>query len=74
MHRIMTSIFTFCVLTIGLAEIAVAQRSSVVIGESLADTSSPQPGVLKSPFGVDFDRAGNMYICLLYTSPSPRDS
>ncbi len=41
---------------------AAAQRSSIVIGESLANVKSPKPGVLDSPFGVDFDRRGNMYI------------
>jgi sugar lactone lactonase YvrE len=37
-------------------------RSSVVIGESLADVKNPKPGQLVSPFGVDFDQQGNMYI------------
>jgi len=37
-------------------------RASIVIGESLADVNEPQPGQLDSPFGVDFDRQGNMYI------------
>lgn len=37
-------------------------RSRVVIGESLSDNKNPQPGQLKSPFGVDFDAVGNMYI------------
>ena len=37
-------------------------RSSVVIGESLAKVKKPEPGRLSSPFGVDFDGKGNMYI------------
>ncbi|MGB0579441.1 MAG: hypothetical protein ACPGVU_07045 [Limisphaerales bacterium] len=37
-------------------------RSSVVIGESLAKVKKPEPGKLSSPFGVDFDTSGNMYI------------
>ncbi|MCP4171125.1 MAG: hypothetical protein GY758_10180 [Fuerstiella sp.] len=40
----------------------MAQRSSVVIGESLADVDEPKPGRLDMPFGVDFDKQGNMYI------------
>jgi sugar lactone lactonase YvrE len=42
---------------------AVGQpRASIVIGESTADGEEPKPGKLDSPFGVDFDAAGNMYI------------
>ena len=37
-------------------------RSSIVIGESLANGRKPEPGELNSPFGVDFDAEGNMYI------------
>ena len=40
-------------------------RTGIVIGESLKDNKSPQPGALNSPFGVDFDAAGNMYIAEL---------
>jgi sugar lactone lactonase YvrE len=40
-------------------------RTGVVIGESLKDNKSLQPGKLNSPFGVDFDAAGNMYIAEL---------
>jgi len=43
---------------------AMAQkpRASIIIGESLADTKDPKPGKLDSPFGIDFDAAGNMVI------------
>ena len=37
-------------------------RCSVVIGESLAEAKKPKPGPLSSPFGVDFDASGNMFI------------
>ncbi len=59
--------FACCVLAICLTDIAMAQRprSSVVIGESLADVKNPKPGKLVSPFGVDFDKQGNMYIVVL---------
>jgi sugar lactone lactonase YvrE len=48
----------------GLINSALAQRSrsSIVIGESLANTKNPKPGKLDSPFGIDFDAAGNMLI------------
>lgn len=51
-----------CVALLSFVAIASAQRSSVVIGESLAKVKKPKPGRLSSPFGVDFDRRGNMYI------------
>lgn len=59
-----TSIFACCVFAICLPDTATAQRprSSVVIGESLADVDEPKPDKLDSPFGVDFDKQGNMYI------------
>ena len=52
MIRITTSACACCVLVSCLTDIATAQRprSSVVIGE------------LDSPFGVDFDKQGDMYI------------
>jgi DNA-binding beta-propeller fold protein YncE len=40
-------------------------RTRVVIGESLTDNEAPEPGQLNSPFGIDFDAAGNMYIAEL---------
>jgi len=56
-------ILGICAVTC-LTSVTSAQRarSSVVIGQSLVDVKNPQPGQLHSPFGVDFDRAGNMYI------------
>lgn len=58
-----TSIFAaYCLITICLTGVATAQRSSVVIGDSLVKVKSPTPGLLESPFGVDFDQHGNMYI------------
>jgi sugar lactone lactonase YvrE len=62
MTRITTSIFACYALVICLSDVATAQRSSVVIGESLAKVKNPQPDKLESPFGVDFDEQGNMYI------------
>ncbi|MEP4077973.1 hypothetical protein [Haloferula sp.] len=41
---------------------AEAPQSSVVIGGSLSKGKKPVSDVLKSPFGVDFDGQGNMYI------------
>ena len=37
-------------------------RSRVVIGESLSDNKNPQPDQLNTPFGMDFDADGNMYL------------
>ena len=41
-------------------------RISIVVGQSLPteeqDNAPASPGKLKSPFGIDFDGAGNMYI------------
>jgi sugar lactone lactonase YvrE len=56
-------LFSAC-LAISIANVATAERprSSIIIGESLANNKNPKPGKLNSPFGVDFDAAGNMYI------------
>ncbi|MCP4857101.1 MAG: hypothetical protein GY903_21675 [Fuerstiella sp.] len=62
MIRFATRFSICCLFAICLTNIATAQRSSVVIGESLADVDEPKPGQLDSPFGVDFDKQGNMYI------------
>lgn len=62
MTRLTIRIFTCCALAVCLSGVATAQRSSVVIGESLADVKNPMSGQLESPFGVDFDRQGNLYI------------
>lgn len=51
----------FVVLTC-FVHVAMAQRASVVIGDSLVKVKKPKPGELASPFGVDFDKHGNMYI------------
>ncbi|QDS99201.1 NHL repeat-containing protein [Adhaeretor mobilis] len=46
-----------------LTELATEKpRSSIVIGQSLAEAKNPKPGKLHSPFGVDFDGAGNMFV------------
>lgn len=50
---------------VGSDEAQGAKRARVVIGESLSTVRNPQPGKLHSPFGVDFDDAGNMYIAEL---------
>lgn len=50
------TIFVTCLTT------AQGPRSSIVIGEPIETTKDPKPGKLNSPFGVDFDAAGNMYI------------
>ena len=62
MKRLTISILSGYLLLICLSETAKAQRSSVVIGESLAKVKNPEPGKLSSPFGIDFDQQGNMYI------------
>lgn len=51
-------------LVICLVNSATAERprSSIIIGQSLADTKNPKPGKLDAPFGIDFDAAGNMVI------------
>ena len=57
--------FLLCLfVTIFLPRMTTAQEpsSSIVIGESLTTTKNPKPGKLNSPFGVDFDSVGNMYI------------
>jgi sugar lactone lactonase YvrE len=62
MTRLKTSVFSCCLFVTCLSAVATAQRSSVVIGESLADVKEPKADKLDSPFGVDFDKQGNMYI------------
>ncbi len=59
-----TPFLLYLLITLYLPHMTMAQGpgSSIVIGESLATTKNPQPGKLNSPFGVDFDAAGNMYI------------
>ena len=56
------SLLTFTLATSMAPDSALAQKASIVIGESLADVKQPKPGKLNSPFGVDFDAKGNMYI------------
>ena len=64
MTKFATYFLACCAIAICLADVATAQRSrsSIVIGESLADVKKPEAGKLDSPFGVDFDKQGNMYI------------
>jgi len=63
MSRLLTVLCLAATLTL-TATTAEAQRarSRVVIGESLSDNENPQPDQLNTPFGVDFDAAGNMYL------------
>lgn len=58
----MKLISSLSALLIFLPQAATAQRATVVIGDSLAKVKKPKPGKLSSPFGLDFDRVGNMYI------------
>ena len=62
MSKLTITILSCCTLLNFIADVATAQRSSVVIGESLAKVKNPKADKLESPFGVDFDRQGNMYI------------
>ena len=59
--RTVTCILLTLIFTTNSLE-AQRARSRVVIGESLSDNENPQPDQLNSPFGVDFDAAGNMYM------------
>ena len=54
-------------LVICMLNSATAQRprSSIIIGESLADTKEPKPGKLDSPFGVDFDADNHKTVKIL---------
>jgi len=63
MSRLLAVLCIAATLTL-TATTAEAQRarSRVVIGESLSDNENPQPDQLNTPFGVDFDAAGNMYL------------
>ena len=52
-----------CLLVMtGLTETATAQRSSIVIGDPIDGVKDNTARKLESPFGVDFDKQGNMYI------------
>ncbi len=64
MLRTTTALFVYSVLINSPTDATAAQspRASIVIGESLAEAEELKPGKLNSPFGVDFDAAGNMYI------------
>jgi sugar lactone lactonase YvrE len=63
MHRTITFfVCFFLVNSLTFVDAAQGPRASIVIGESLAEAKEPKPGKLNSPFGVDFDAAGNMYI------------
>lgn len=63
MFRLFTLLSVTIILTATITEAdAQRARSHVVIGEPLTKNKDPQPGQLHSPFGVDFDAAGNMYI------------
>lgn len=64
MIKITTSVCACYFLVICVTAVATAQRprSSVVIGESLVNVKNPKSGKLDSPFGIDFDKQGNMYI------------
>ena len=62
MSRLLTVLCLAATLTLTATAAAQRARSRVVIGESLSDNENPQPDQLHSPFGVDFDAAGNMYL------------
>ncbi len=56
---LLSGLIVICLMNAALAQRA---RSSIIIGESLADTKNPKPDKLDTPFGIDFDAAGNMLI------------
>lgn len=61
----MSRLLTLAVIVIGLSVTSLEAkkvRTRVVIGESRVDNKNPEPGKLNTPFGVDFDAAGNMYM------------
>lgn len=64
MIRTITMFFAHFLVAACLIHVAIGNepRSFIVIGESLSKDQNPKPGRLNSPFGVDFDEAGNMYI------------
>ena len=64
MIRTITMFFSHFLVAASLIHVAIGNepRSFIVIGESLSKDQKPNPGRLNSPFGVDFDEAGNMYI------------
>ena len=64
MIRLAISVFACFAIFICLIDVATARQphSSVVIGESLANVKNPKSDKLDSPFGIDFDKQGNMYI------------
>lgn len=62
MAALSTVVCFVAVLTAGVLSASAADRSSIVIGKSLTANKNPKPGKLNSPFGIDFDAAGNMYI------------
>ena len=55
---------TVCLLLICSTAAALAQerQTSIVLDSLDAKVKSPNMGKLSSPFGVDFDAAGNMYV------------
>lgn len=59
-----TAFFVYSVLINSPTDVTAAQppRASIVIGQPLVEAKEPKPGRLNSPFGVDFDAAGNMYV------------
>jgi len=62
MASLSTVVCLIAVLAAGAVPASAAGRCSIVIGKSLEVNANPRPGKLNSPFGVDFDAAGNMYI------------
>lgn len=49
-------------LFVALPLFAQEYTAKLIIGEELGETGKPQPGKLHTPFGVDFDATGNMFI------------
>ena len=85
MHRRVTALL----VALGIALSGCAPHTSVTSSQDTADTTltvlaasstrvindelTERAGQLESPVNLSFENGGSSDLCLLYTSPSPRD-